>query len=962
MERPVVFNGCNADAFAGFTAGRIALIDRGTCTFAEKQDAAFAAGAVGVIVANIATSPSPESLVTMAEATNPEYDLPTVHVGFTSGEALRASADGTNTATMDWTFAVFTTEVGDTLSSFSSRGPTRQNANSFKPDMSAPGNTILSAGAGTGTQTYNISGTSMASPHVAGAMALLKEAYPTWDVADLKALVLNTSVNPVAFSDTVDYGPQRVGTGRIDLVNAFSGQVIAYNTVNPAGVSVSFGFPEVVAGATLNETRTITLENKTATAATYDVSFTQGTDMVGVAIAVTETTVTVPANGTATVTVTLTGDPNVANVNTNSDATLATAFRHRITEEAGWVEFEATSGSEADLRVGVYAAPRVVSDMSGALALPSLDALSGATTVDMSGTGVSTGATANDITSIVTAYELAFTSPDEPGTPNNADIAYVGVTNDYAAVEEFGDGYVYFGIATHGYWNVLNEVEFDIYIDTDQDGDEDFIIFNTANSAAELDTYVVLFVDVNGLLGGAPGDLYFADVPNYFLGNQLETYLINTNVTFFPFPMQALIGNSAFDYWGYSFSARYEDPETELTLVADTFGSPESPLTYSPANAPYSFSDLSGQFGGPYSGPSAWADLDGFSVPVDFNLAGAGSAPDILLLHHHNGSGSRAEVVEVNTSITDPTDFALLTPPDGALVTDTAAVTAITWEAADALEYRFVLYKLSNNPRSNVGEVLDVQFTAAADEDPLTCDSTTGVCTLTVDASIQALLSDGFYSWTVQALGLEVVEAANGPFTFSVNTGDIELLVNNSFETPGASGGEAEGWSLKNATGDKRKEDPTKAYSGNAYIQFKGSAGENSKIQQNAHANDVFANVGVGEGEVLNASVWVNTTVEAPGKLTIKVTYDDATAGVGGNGKDKLVVDLAATGGVYQQFSGSLTSDGAITKAKFIVGFTGASGKMWVDDASLIRAAAVPAAGGGNSGRLPLPGEGGRGG
>jgi subtilisin family serine protease len=1072
LERPLVdtttgfAQGCLATDFDNFTPGNIALVDRGTCNFSVKQDNAFAAGAAGLIVANIPTSPNPESLVTMAEATNPNYNIPTVHVALTPGNALRTAANGTNTATLDWTLATFSTETADTLSGFSSRGPTRQNANSFKPDLAAPGNTILSAGSGTGEYTYNISGTSMASPHVAGSMALLREKYPDWSVEDLKALVMNTAVNPV-FQGTDIYGPQRVGSGRIDLVNTFTGgEVVAYNTLNPAGVSVSFGFPEVLAGDTLDLTRTITLENKTATDVTYDVSFTQGTDMVGVDLEVTEPTITVAANSTATVTVNLTGDPAAAGVNANSDPTLATANRHYLTEESGWVEFDPTSGSEAALRVSVYAAPRAVSDMSGSIAA-AIEDNAGTTTIDLSGTELFTGPNEEDLISVVSAFELVASSPDEAGTPNNADLAYFGIANDYALAEE-GEGYVYFGIATHGAWNSLNEVQFAINLDPDMDGDADFIIINDSATGA-FDTFTVEFVDVFGVLGGAPGDVYSFTppvLPNFFPGS-LNTYLFNTHVVFLPFPMELLVGTGEFHYWVETYSLRYEDPATEVGLVVDTLGSALLPLHYDPENALYNFTDADEII----TGLPAALDLDGGAITLayDFPMGEPVVIPDVLLLHHHNASGNRAEVVDVvvpqpapftlvspaddtvldtvaeiqaftsvvwtesagaesytfellkpdgsdvtlsgltgaadadgltcdgtNCTLTiadaltlldqngvytwnvyafigagwvgatnnpftfevnlpAPAQFALLTPADDAVITDPASVTAITWSASDVASYQFLLFKISTNPRADVGPVLDLTLTAAADSDPLTCD--TSVCTLTVGAAEQALLTDGFYSWTVIALSNVDVEASNAPFTFRVNTGDVDLLVNGGFEEAGDSAGDALNWDVKNKSGDKRKEDPTKAYSGNAFFQFKGKAGENSKLQQKVESNPLFMQVGVGEGDVLNGSVFVNTEIAAPGKLTIKVKYEDATAGTNGDGKDKVVIDLAATTG-YQEVTASLTAADTVTKLRFVINFKSTSGKMLVDEASLIRAAAAPSPSFGTvEDSLPLPPE-----
>ncbi|MCU0476198.1 MAG: S8 family serine peptidase [Anaerolineae bacterium] len=318
-------NGCTPFTNAAAVAGKIVLIDRGVCNFSVKQDQAFAAGAAGVIVANVASSaPGP---VYMAAASASGYNLPTIHIEFAAGEAIRAAVDGTNTVTMSAFNFNFDAEVAaGTNSSFTSRGPSRDAQGNFKPDIAAPGDTILSAGSGSGSFPYVLSGTSMAAPHMAGVMALLMQRYPTWTVDELKALAMNTATNDVMnASPSLPHSPQRVGAGRVDVPNAFNNEVIAYNADNPFGVSVSFGFPEVVAGNTVNLEKTITVENKSATAAEYDVSYVARTDMQGIAIAPLDTTVSVPAGGTATITVTLSGNPNIAGVHTNSDPTLATA-------------------------------------------------------------------------------------------------------------------------------------------------------------------------------------------------------------------------------------------------------------------------------------------------------------------------------------------------------------------------------------------------------------------------------------------------------------------------------------------------------------------------------------------------------------------------------------------------------------------------------------------------------------
>ncbi|MCD4686117.1 MAG: S8 family serine peptidase, partial [Anaerolineae bacterium] len=149
--------------------------------------------------------------------------------------------------------------AADTMGTYSARGPQRNPdpaSIALKPDIVAPGIDIYSADAGTvngGVSTGALGGTSAASSHVSGMMVLLREAYPGWTVAQLKALVMNTATHDLFTGNNFTppiYGPARVGAGRMDAVNAFASAVIAYNTVNPAQVSASFGLLNVASATT----------------------------------------------------------------------------------------------------------------------------------------------------------------------------------------------------------------------------------------------------------------------------------------------------------------------------------------------------------------------------------------------------------------------------------------------------------------------------------------------------------------------------------------------------------------------------------------------------------------------------------------------------------------------------------------------------------------------------------------
>lgn len=121
----------------------------------------------------------------------------------------------------------------DRIASFSSKGPTAFTLR-LKPDVTAPGALVLSSVPAAEGSWDEISGTSMAAPHVAGAAALLAERHPTWTVAQIKSALVLTGV-PVR-SGNVEVPATREGGGRIDLPRADNPLLFA------APTSVSFEF------------------------------------------------------------------------------------------------------------------------------------------------------------------------------------------------------------------------------------------------------------------------------------------------------------------------------------------------------------------------------------------------------------------------------------------------------------------------------------------------------------------------------------------------------------------------------------------------------------------------------------------------------------------------------------------------------------------------------------------------
>ena len=213
-------NGCGAGLNAPISG--IALSIRGACSFSEKYNNAAAGGADAIIVYNDGTAPDRVDPIVMSA---PGTTIPGVMVGFNDGDAM-ASAVGVN-ATLD---ASANVSAENRIAEFSSRGPNGGALDVIKPDVAAPGVGIIAAetlqpnaNADGGVPYQSISGTSMASPHVAGIFALLKGAHPDWSPAMAKSALMTSARQDLKKSfANVAADPFDIGAGAIVPAGAFS--------------------------------------------------------------------------------------------------------------------------------------------------------------------------------------------------------------------------------------------------------------------------------------------------------------------------------------------------------------------------------------------------------------------------------------------------------------------------------------------------------------------------------------------------------------------------------------------------------------------------------------------------------------------------------------------------------------------------------------------------------------------
>jgi subtilisin family serine protease len=220
-------DGCSAFPANTFS-GAIAVIRRGTCNLTIKTNNATAAGAIVVLIAN--NAPGTQTLLVGGAS------IPVFGVTQAEGDALRnfGNANPSATAQITWP-ATGLPNVADALGSFSSRGPAA-NFDLIKPDITAPGVDVLAAYAGaalTGSEQLvnTLSGTSMASPHITGAVLLVRQARPSWTPPEVKSALMMTATTQVYLEDQITLaGPLARGSGRVRVDRAINAGLVLNET------------------------------------------------------------------------------------------------------------------------------------------------------------------------------------------------------------------------------------------------------------------------------------------------------------------------------------------------------------------------------------------------------------------------------------------------------------------------------------------------------------------------------------------------------------------------------------------------------------------------------------------------------------------------------------------------------------------------------------------------------------
>lgn len=620
-------------------AGRIALIDRGVCFFADKIRRAQQAGAIAVImVNNVAGQPIPMG------GSDTDITIPGLMISQADGDMLKSQLAAGLRARLAPGTRVVHPEWAGQVSDSTSRGPAAPST-LLKPDIAAPGTSILSARAGGGAAGWESSGTSMSTPHVAGAAALLRQLHPDWAVEDIKAALMNTA----AQAHSLDGSPapeSLVGAGRLQVDQAARTAVTVKVPDSSGLVSLSFGSIEVA--RLYSETREVLLKNHGSSPISFTVAVSNTVTHPGISLSPATNTVTVPANGSFTLPVRLVADPALFPSQGGQVGTLTNGSAYPFLGEAsGQIWF---NHPERPIHIPFYSAVRASSSLRSTAAELGVAGSEG--TIDLA--IPLTGGSAQQ-RPIVSAFQLGAVSRNQNASDPvlaAGDLVAVGVASDAASHANFGDATVYFGVAVAGNWTTpqsfMDAIE--IGIDVNRDGNDDYVVMNVcAGSFTSTDVYdpTVANDTFLAVVGNtAKGTFATNACLNVFKPGERDTALFNNSVMVLPVPV-SMIGLSA-TRTVFNYHVTTYGPIQRQEMFQDSISSRKFD-----AARPFLDTTLFGLLNSPMHD-----DVTPLRVRLDrsaFWTSGTSSSSPVglLLLHHFNPVGQRAEVVYLDMSRND---------------------------------------------------------------------------------------------------------------------------------------------------------------------------------------------------------------------------------------------------------------------------------------------------------------------
>jgi subtilisin family serine protease len=299
---------CQANFPPGTWSGEIVFCQNNSTGSNTKASRVQAGGAGGIVI--------DRGLDLVTQYGIERFNIPGINIGLTDATALNnwLASGSDHVAQIQGTVRQHDPNYGDELYKGSSRGPNPVITDVLKPNVNAPGVYIWGAGYSTATSTppefsfYR--GTSQASPHVAGAAALLKALHPDWTPAEVESALMMTAVSTITDYDGTQADAFERGAGRIDLTAVSRAGLVLNETADGfrAADPALDGQPGSLNLASMTAencaplcTWTRTFRNTLDKSATWTIT---NMDSSEIWVDITPTTFTIPANSQQTVSIT----------------------------------------------------------------------------------------------------------------------------------------------------------------------------------------------------------------------------------------------------------------------------------------------------------------------------------------------------------------------------------------------------------------------------------------------------------------------------------------------------------------------------------------------------------------------------------------------------------------------------------------------------------------------------------
>jgi len=462
-----VGRGCPGDALLANPSGSIALVDRGTCAVSLKVDYVANAGAVGVLVGFVA----PGDAVSFSNGGGSHF-VPTLVITQSNSNLIKtALGSSAVNATISSNNAI---SLAGNVASYSSRGP-NYSYNMLKPDMSAPG-TMSAAQPGTGNGETTESGTSFSCPITAGSAALLLGSNHALTPLDIKARLMETTnnvYNNAATMPGVLAPMSRAGSGELRVDHTFAGNTAAWDASNPLAVSLSFGAYRLSANQTYK--KKVVVHNYSSVSHSYTITNTyrDAPNTTGFTLSF-PASVSVPPNSSSSFT--LSATVNAASLpawTLNGGVQGGNGELLNTVEYAGYLTF--TDGAES-AHLPWHILPHKAANVTAASSL----ALAGnpkSLAVSNTPAPIAGQVDTFSLTGIGTQFPASvLPAPGSDYAVVNLRAVGVRLVCLTSSCTTFG---VQFAVNTFGQRSHPDvPAEFDVHIDANNDGNDDYVVFN----------------------------------------------------------------------------------------------------------------------------------------------------------------------------------------------------------------------------------------------------------------------------------------------------------------------------------------------------------------------------------------------------------------------------------------------------------------------------------------------------